>query len=122
MDVRLNVSYEQVYRSQKVCISGPRCIIFYSSSDMCYHISQYSTLLFLATMNKCTELSMNFRTHVYWTFFFLVLVGATTSQSIRHLFLTSCIFKCLCIYISYYNIYLIFVSENAQNHLKNQLN
>ena len=25
MDVRLNISYEQVYRSQNVCISGPMC-------------------------------------------------------------------------------------------------
>ena len=25
MDVRLNVSYEQVYRSQKVCVFGPMC-------------------------------------------------------------------------------------------------
>ena len=33
---------------------------------------------------------MRFRTHVYWTFF-LVLVCTTTSQNIRHLFLTPCI-------------------------------
>ena len=54
---------------------------------MCYHFSQYWTLVFSHySMNKFTEL----RKYTFIRIFF-DLVGTTTSQNIRHLFLTPCI-------------------------------
>ena len=47
-------------------------MVSFTCCDMYYYVSQYWTLLFLATTNKCTELqnseSMRFRTHVYRIF------------------------------------------------------
>ena len=36
--------YEQVYRTQKVCVSGPMFIGNFSCFDRYYHLSKYSTL------------------------------------------------------------------------------
>ena len=70
MDVKLNVSYEQVYRSQKVCVSGPMCNGSFFHVVMCTTTSHNIGHLFLAAMNKCTELrKYAFPDHIYWTFF-----------------------------------------------------
>ena len=49
--------------------------------------------------------SMHFWTHVYFGFFCFVLVGTTTSQNIRHFFLTSCVSynatKCAAVFLIY---------------------
>ena len=84
--------YGQMYISQKVCISGPMCNNLFSCCGMYYHLSQYWTLLFSATMNKCIELRKYAFPDTCLLEFFLVLVGTTTSQNIRH-FLTSCIIQ-----------------------------
>ena len=47
---------------------------------MYYLLSQYWTLFFSQSVQNSE--SMRFQTHVYWTCFFLVLVGTTTSQNI----------------------------------------
>ena len=40
---------------RKYALPDP-CVIFFSCCDMYYHLSQYWSHLFLATMNKCIEL------------------------------------------------------------------
>ena len=57
---------------------------------MYYRLLQYWSLLFLGTMNKCTELRKYAFPNPCLLDFFLVFVGTTTSQNIRH-FLTPCI-------------------------------
>ena len=67
----------------------------FSCCDIYYHLSQYWTFSFLATMNKCTELkvcisgpmfigqvaeSMHFRTHVQWSLFRVVIFNYHLSQ------------------------------------------
>ncbi|PSN45870.1 hypothetical protein C0J52_19678 [Blattella germanica] len=43
--------YEQVYITQKVCVSGPRFMgLIFSCIDGYYHLSKYSTLFFSNTL------------------------------------------------------------------------
>ena len=80
--------YEEVYRTQKVRVSGPKCNnLFFSCCDMYYHLSQYWSLLFSAAMNKCTEVR-KYAVPDPCLLDFNVLVGTITSQNIRHFFNT----------------------------------
>ena len=88
MDVRLNVSYEQVNRSQKVCVSGPKCSLFFNVV-ICTTISHNIGHLvfshceqFYRTQKVCVS------GPIFIGFFSLVLVGTTASQNIRHFFNT----------------------------------
>ena len=93
--------YEQVYRTQKVCVSGPmfirqvaismhfRTYVYWTGRRKCafpdlYLLDRSQKVCFSGTLfiGQVAE-SVHFRTLVYWTFF-LVLVGTTTSQNIRH--------------------------------------
>ena len=73
----------------------PDPCVMVSCCDMYCHLSQYSTLLFLCTVNKCIELRKYLFPDQCLLHFFLILVGTTSSQNIRHLFLTPCIIYCL---------------------------
>ena len=50
--------YEQVFRTQKVCVSGPKCNGLSFHVVICTTTSWNIGHLFLATMNKCIELRM----------------------------------------------------------------
>ena len=78
--------HEQVYRTQRVCVSGPKCNnLFFSCCDMDYHLSLYWTLLVLATMNKSTELrKYAFPDPSVIIFSFHVVICTTTSHNIGH--------------------------------------
>ena len=92
--------YEQVYRSQKVCISGPMCNCPFSCCDMYYYLSQYWTLVFsyyeqvYRTQKVCVSGPM------FIGLSFLVLVSTTTSQNIHHFFNT---------------LYMTFIHDHAHN-------
>ena len=94
MDVRLNISYEQVqgYKLQEVRVSKPMCNFFLCCHTY-YQLSQYWALLILATMNKCTELrKYAFLVPCLLDFFFL-LWWVLLTLKIFDTSLTLCVIK-----------------------------
>ena len=79
MDVRLNVSYERVYRLQKLGVSGPMC------NDLFYHVVICTTISHYVQVHRTQKVCVSGPKFI-GLFLFLVLVGTTTSQNIGHLF------------------------------------